>query len=306
MEGQIDKQISLGSSSLQGISRRDQSTQIFLRILQRIRRQRLMVVGLLILLVFSIIVIFPGIFATHDPYQIAVTDKHLPPSADHWFGTDELGRDIYSRVIFGMRVSFTAGLVVVAGGMLLGAILGMIAGYLENHADDLIMRTADVFLAFPGLVMAMAFVATLGPGLNNAMLALIIIWWPQYARLTRSLTLTVKHNYYVEASRALGAGSARILMTHVLPNIFPTIFVKGTLDLGIAVLVTAALSFLGLGAQPPSPELGAMVTAGRTFLLTSWWYSTFPGLIIFLGVLAVNLVGDGLRDILDPVLGRGA
>ena len=269
---------------------------------RRVRRQKLMMLGLYIFAAITIVVLFPNFFATHDPLAIDVPNKQAPPSVEHWFGTDELGRDIYSRVIHGMRLSFTAGFVVVFGGMILGTGLGMIAGYAGNLADDVLMRLSDVFLAFPGLVMAMAFVTALGPGLRNAMLALIVIWWPQYARLARGMVLSVKHHEYIEGARAIGAGDVRILTRYILPNIFPTIFVKATLDLGLAILVTAALSFLGLGAQPPQPELGAMVTAGRSFLLTSWWYSTFPGLIIFIGVLATNLVGDGLRDVLDPTL----
>jgi peptide/nickel transport system permease protein len=267
-----------------------------------ISQHQLMAVGLSVLFFFGIISLFPQVFATHDPYEIIVVEKHQPPSKDHWFGTDDLGRDIYSRVIYGMRLSLTAGILVVSGALVLGGLVGIVAGYRGGRTDDLIMRVADLFLAFPALIMAMAVVTVLGAGLRNAMLALIIVWWPQYARLARSLVLSVKEDLLVEAAIAVGAGETRIILRHILPNIFPPIFVKATLDLGQAILVTAALSFLGIGARPPEPELGAMVTGGRGYLLTSWWYSTFPGIVIFIAVLAVNFVGDGLRDLLDPRL----
>ncbi|MGQ0570242.1 MAG: ABC transporter permease [Armatimonadota bacterium] len=269
---------------------------------RRVLRHQLMLLGAVILLAFATIAAIPSVFATHDPFQISIDQKHQPPSASHWFGTDELGRDVYSRVIYGIRLSLTAGFVVVAGSLVLGTLVGIYAGYRGGFVDDVLMRMADVFLAFPGLVMAMAFVAALGPSLRNAMLALLIIWWPQYSRLARGQVLALRHSPFVEAALAIGIPDRRILFRHILPNIFGPIFVKGTLDLGHAVLVTAGLSFLGLGARPPEPELGALVTVGRSYLLTSWWYSTFPGFAIFLAVLAVNLVGDGLRDLLDPTL----
>jgi peptide/nickel transport system permease protein len=253
---------------------------------------------------FVVIVLFPSLFATHDPFIISAGEIHAPPSSENWFGTDELGRDVYSRVIYGVRISLGSGLFVVLGALVIGAVVGTYAGYRGGGIDNALMRIADVFLAFPGLVMAMAFVAALGPGLRNAMLALIIIWWPQYARLVRGQVLVLKEFPYVEAARATGARDIRILVRHMLPNFFAPLFVKGTLDVGHAILLTAGLSFLGLGAQPPTPELGAMVTTGRLHILTSWWYSTFPGLAIFIAVLAVNLVGDGLRDLLDPTLRR--
>jgi peptide/nickel transport system permease protein len=272
------------------------------RRLRRILQHQLLVAGSAMLVVLVVVALFPATFATHGPFNIIAGNKHFPPSAAHFFGTDELGRDIYSRVVYGLRLSLSAGFFVVLGAVTLGTLLGIYAGYRGGTTDNLIMRASDVFLAFPGLVMAMAFVAALGPGLRNAMLALTIIWWPQYARLARGQVLMVKNVPYVEAAQATGAGDVRILVRHILPNIFAPIFIKATLDLGHAILVTATLSFLGLGARPPDPELGAMVTAGRTHLLTSWWYSTFPGLAIFMAVLAINLIGDGLRDLLDPAL----
>ena len=272
------------------------------RSLRRILHQKLLVLGSTVWLLLFLIIVFPHEFATHDPLLISTSNKHEPPSTENWFGTDELGRDVYSRVIFGMRPSFTAGLVVVGGALFVGTLMGTVAGYRGGFTDDFIMRISDIFLAFPSLIMAMTVTAVLGPGLQNAMLALIVVWWPQYARLSRGLVVSVKHSLFVEAAKSIGASEGRVLFRHLLPNIITPIFVKGTLDLGQAILLTAALSFLGLGVQPPDPELGSMVTAGRNFIVTSWWYSTFPGLIIFIAVLAINLVGDGLRDILDPVL----
>lgn len=272
--------------------------------LRRVRQNPLLIAGGIMVVAITIVISFPGVFATHDTLKIGAGGFFESPSREHWFGTDELGRDIYSRVVYGARLSLTAGLFVVLGAAALGTVVGTYAGFRGGVTDNLLMRTADVFLAFPGLVMAMAFVAALGPGLRNALFALILIWWPQYARLVRGLVLVLKELPYVEAARASGAQDGRILFRHMLPNFVAPLFVKSTLDIGHAILLTAGLSFLGLGAQPPMPELGAMVTAGRLHILTAWWYSTMPGLTIFVAVLAINLVGDGLRDLLDPSLRR--
>lgn len=267
-----------------------------------VARFPLTVLGGIALSAVVIMALLPSAFATHSPFAVSVDEKLLPPSKTHVFGTDELGRDVYSRVVHGARLSLGSGVGVVGLAVLGGASIGLIAGFRAGRTDLVLMRVADVFIAFPGLIMAMAIVAFLGRNLTNAMLALAITWWPQYARLARGQVLAIRALPFVEAARAVGATDRHVLMRHVLPNSMSPLLVKATLDVGLAVLLTASLSFLGLGAQPPSPELGAMVTAGRVYLLTSWWYATMPGLVIFAVVLSLNLVGDGIRDLLDPVL----
>lgn len=279
-----------------------QSALLFSRVARFLSRHPLTAISSSALGIILAVALLPSLFATHLPLEMNVEEAFAPPSRAHFFGTDELGRDIYSRVIYGVRLSLGAGLGVVLLSLLIGTPVGIFTGFRGGRADTLLMRIADLFIAFPGLIMAMAIVAVLGRNLTNAMMALAITWWPQYARLARGQTLAITPLPFIEASRALGAGENHILRRHVLPNIASPIVIKGTLDVGLAILLTSALSFLGLGAQPPSPELGAMVTAGRIHLLTAWWYATMPGLMIFAIVLSLNLLGDGLRDLLDPTL----
>lgn len=230
--------------------------------------------------------------------------KLQPPSADHWFGTDEVGNDVYTRVIIGARVSLQIGLIVTGIAMLIGVPLGMIAGIAEGWVGELIMRLTDVFLAVPGIILAIAIVGALGPGIQNAMLALSLVWWPGYVRLMQAKTLSLKNSIYVDAARSMGASNFRIVFVHILPNCSSPIVVKASMDMGMAILGAASLGFLGLGAQPPFPEWGAMISVGRNYMPDWWWYSFFPGLFIFLTVLGFNLMGDGLRDILDPRSGK--
>lgn len=279
-----------------------QSALLFSRVARFLSRHPLTAISSSALGIILAVALLPSLFATYLPLEMNVEEAFAPPSRAHFFGTDELGRDIYSRVIYGVRLSLGAGLGVVLLSLLIGTPVGIFTGFRGGRADTLLMRIADLFIAFPGLIMAMAIVAVLGRNLTNAMMALAITWWPQYARLARGQTLAITPLPFIEASRALGAGENHILRRHVLPNIGSPIVIKGTLDVGLAILLTSALSFLGLGAQPPSPELGAMVTAGRIHLLTAWWYATMPGLMIFAIVLSLNLFGDGLRDLLDPTL----
>ena len=226
--------------------------------------------------------------------------KLQPPSSEHWFGTDEVGDDVFTRVIVGTRVSLQIGLIVTGIAIFIGVPLGMIAGYAGGWTGEAIMRFTDVFLAVPGLILAIAIVAALGPGIQNAMLALSLVWWPGYVRLMQAKTLSLKNSIYVDAARAMGASNFRIVFVHILPNCSSPIVVKASLDMGMSILLAASLGFLGLGAQPPFPEWGAMISIGRGYLPDWWWYSFFPGLFIFLTVLGFNLMGDGLRDILDP------
>ena len=226
--------------------------------------------------------------------------KLLPPNAVHWFGTDEVGNDIYTRVILGASVSLQIGLIITLVAAGIGVPLGIVAGYVGGWPREIIMRVTDVFLSVPGLVLALAIVAALGPGIINAIIALSLVWWPGYVRLVEGKTLSLREEVYVEAARAVGAGTPRIVFFHILPNCVSPIIVKASMDMGMAILAAASLGFIGLGAQPPFPEWGAMISIGRNYLPTWWWYSAFPGLFIYLTVLGFNLLGDGLRDVLDP------
>jgi peptide/nickel transport system permease protein len=259
--------------------------------------------GLVIVALFVLVAaIGPWIVPYPDDARGAVhlEQKLQPPSAAHWFGTDEVGNDVYTRVVLGARVSLEIGLIITVLAALLGVPLGIVAGYLGGAVGETIMRVTDVFLSVPALVLALAVVGALGPGILNAMLALSLVWWPGYVRLVQGKTLALAQETYVEAARAGGAGRVRVVFLHILPNCVSPIVVKASMDMGSAILAAASLGFIGLGAQPPYPEWGAMISHGRNYLPTWWWYSAFPGLAIYLTVLGFNLVGDGLRDLLDP------
>jgi peptide/nickel transport system permease protein len=264
------------------------------------RRNRLMVLGTSIILGLLLVAALAPLLATANPYEQTLGDRLLPPSAKHLFGTDGLGRDIFSRVVYGSRVTLTIALLVAAISTPLGMLIGIVAGYLGGAMDEILMRLADVFLAFPRLILAIAFAAALGPGVENAILAIAIAQWPSYARLARAETLNVKNNDYIQAMRVLGAGKARIMAGHILPLTLSSIIVRMSLDMGTIILTAAGLGFLGLGAQPPMPEWGLMVSDGRQFLVDQWWVSTLPGLAILVVVMGFNLLGDGIRDVLDP------
>ena len=264
------------------------------------RRNRLMVLGTAIIFGLLLVAALAPLLATHNPYEQILNDRLLAPSVTHWFGTDSLGRDIYSRVVYGARVTLTIALLVAAISTPLGMLMGIVAGYLGGMVDEILMRLADVFLAFPRLILAIAFAAALGAGVENAIIAIAIAHWPSYARLARAETLNVKNNDYIQAMRVLGAGKARIMASHILPLTLSSIIVRMSLDMGTIILTAAGLGFLGLGAQPPMPEWGLMVSDGRQFLVDQWWVSTLPGLAILVVVMGFNLLGDGIRDVLDP------
>ncbi len=226
--------------------------------------------------------------------------KLQPPSREHWFGTDEVGNDVFTRVVLGTRTTLQIALIITGVAVLIGVPLGMFAGYVGGVVQEVIMRFTDIFLGVPGLILAIAIVGALGPGILNAMLALSLVWWPGYVRLVQAKTLSIKNDVYVQASRSMGAGPVRIVFVHILPNCSSPIIVKASMDMGMAILGAASLGFLGLGAQPPEPEWGAMISVARSYLPDWWWYSVFPGLAIFITVMGFNLLGDGLRDVLDP------
>ncbi len=260
-------------------------------------------VGLVIVIILALVAIV-GPYLVPYPKDatgaVHIAEKLLPPSMDHWMGTDQVGRDIFSRLVVGARVSLLAGITVIILAVMIGTALGAIAGFFGGWVDSLIMRITDVFLTIPDLILAMAFAAALGPGLMNVMIAVSLVWWPGYCRLVRANVISLRNEQYAEAAASLGSSRLRILWRHILPNAIPSILVKASMDVGFAVLTTAALGFIGLGTQPPTPDWGQMVSEGRKYLRDAWWYSTFPGLAILLTVLATNLIGDGLRDVLDP------
>ena len=264
-------------------------------------RNRLAMVGLAIVLGLVLMAIFADVLAPYSAYTGDLrTTRLLPPSPAHWFGTDDQGRDILSRIIAGSRITlFVVGLVAVLAAPI-GLLVGTVAGYAGGWVDALLMRITDIFLAFPKLILALAFVAVLGPGIENAVLAIAITSWPAYARLARAETLTIRQADYIAAVQLLGASPWRIVLRHIMPLCVSSVIVRVTLDMAGIILTAAGLGFLGLGAQPPMPEWGAMIASGRAYVLDQWWVAAAPGAAIFIVSLAFNLLGDGLRDALDP------
>ena len=273
------------------------------RLWLQFRANPLAMAGLLVALFLIATALLAPVLATHDPGAQNLGQRLKWPSAQHWFGTDELGRDVYSRLLYGGRI--TLGMVVAVVLMVapVGLAVGCVAGYAGGIWDRLLMRITDVFLAFPRLVLALAFVAALRPGVTSAVAAIALTAWPPYARLARAETLSLRGTDFIAAARLAGASSARIVLRHVAPLCLPSLVVRVTLDMSSIILTAAGLGFLGMGAQPPSPEWGAMIATARRFFLEQWWVPAIPGLAIFAASLAFNLLGDGLRDVLDPKQG---
>jgi peptide/nickel transport system permease protein len=272
-------------------------------VLHVILRDPLSLFSVAIILLFVLVAILGPWIAPYPEQGFGKTNvatRMLPPSPEHLLGTDRLGRDMLSRIIIGARPALVASLVVVGLAVVIGSLLGSLAGYVGGWVDEVIMRITDLFLAFPALLLAMAIVAAIGPGLTNAMLAIAVSWWPWYTRLVRGVALSLRQRYFVEAARSIGVNNVTIVLRHILPNCISPILVQATIDIGTVILAATGLAFIGLGTQPPAPDWGLMVSEGRGFILNEWWYSTFPGLVIFISVLAFNLLGDVLRDIFDP------
>jgi peptide/nickel transport system permease protein len=259
-------------------------------------------------LVIIILLCLTALFAPHiapDPnavFNMNTSERLRPPSAEHLFGTDQMGRDILSRITLGTRITILVATTCIGGALIVGIPLGLIAGYYEGWLGAILMRICDIFLSLPQIVLALALAAALGASIQNAILALTITYWPWWARVVYAETISAKRSVFVEASRALGASDFRIMIYHILPNILSPIIVRSTIGMGAAILTAAILGYLGVGAQPPSPEWGLAVAEAREYLPGAWWFATFPGLAIFVVVLAFNLFGDGLRDVLDPRL----
>ncbi len=266
-------------------------------------RSPLSVIGMVLVGAFFLIALIGPLivsFPEDATGAVHMSQKLTAPDSQFYFGTDEMGRDVYTRVILGTRISLKIGLIIVCVAMGIGVPLGITAGFVGGWVNEVIMRITDIFLAIPGLILALAIIGALGPGITNSMIALSIVWWPGYVRLVQGKTLSLKEESFVEAAKSVGAGKARIIFLHILPNCTSPIIIKASMDMGMAILAAAGLGFVGVGAQPPAPEWGAMISIARNYLPNWWWYATFPGLAIFITVLGFNLLGDGLRDILDP------
>lgn len=267
----------------------------------RFKRSKLAIFGAMVVTALVIVAIFAPFIAPYSPYEVDISHKMEGPSRAHPLGTDNLGRDILSRLVFGSRIALKIGLLIVAVSGGIGITLGLLAGTVGGWVDELIMRLVDTFLAFPTIVLALAIAGALGPGLYSVIIAVGVVVWTRFARVTRGEILSIKEEQYIEAARAIGESRMSIMLRYLLPNVLPSIVIVATLQLPMALLASAALSFLGVGAQPPEPSWGYMVSTGRRYILQAPWISTFPGLAIMLTVLGFNFVGDGLRDALDPM-----
>jgi peptide/nickel transport system permease protein len=263
------------------------------------------IIGLLVFLVLCVPLLVPGRLAPYDPTAVSPNEIFRPPSVRHWLGTDQFGRDMLSRLIYGTHISMSLGVVSVSLSVLISLPLGIVSGYYRGALDAVLMRLMDVVMAFPGILLALIIIAILGPGLANAMIAVGIGEAPAYTRVVRSTTLSVRGQSYIEAARAIGANDFRILLRYVLPNIVQPLIVISSVGFAVAIVIGSSLGFLGLGAQPPTAEWGTMVSEGRTYLRSQWWISAFPGATIGATVLALNILGDALRDVFDPRLRRG-
>ncbi len=293
--------MSAAPSSMQSPTSRREARLIQFRIgLRRVVRNPSTLVGGLLVLILLVMALVAPLIATHDPMAQVLADRLQPPSAAHWLGTDQLGRDIYSRLVYGAQPTLLIVILVIAFSAPFGLIIGMVAGYMGGWVETLLMRLTDIFMAFPRLILALALVSVLKPGLTNAVIAIAITAWPSYARLARAETLALRHADFVEAARGLGQSGRKIVMGQILPLCLSSAAIRATLDMAGIILTAAGLGFLGLGAQPPMAEWGAMIGTGRDHVFDAWWVAAAPGVAILLVSLGFNLLGDGLRDVLDP------
>ncbi|RLT40103.1 MAG: ABC transporter permease [Chloroflexi bacterium] len=267
-----------------------------------LRKDPTMLLGLSLLAIFILLALFAPVLSPVDPIHQNISASLTAPGPDFLLGTDKLGRDILSRILFGARISLFVGLAVVAGAGLFGSLVGLFAGYARGWADEVLMRVTDIFFAFPSLILAMAIAGALGPSLRNALIAVAVVSWPVYARLIRGQVLVLREQEFVQAARAIGVSDTRIVLRHLLPNTLAPLLVQASFDMGAVILSVAGLSFIGFGAQPPTPEWGVMISEGRNYITTQWWLTAVPAAAILLLVAAFNLIGDGLRDLLDPRL----
>jgi len=289
------------SPTLASATARTQGSQTRRNLRRFLIGNKLNLVGVIVVALFIFLSIFGQVVSPHDPYKQDILNAKLQaPSLTHVLGTDELGRDVFSRILTGTRVSLKVAVFVLTFAVLFGTLIGAISGYAGGIVDEILMRFTDMFLAFPALILAIAIASTIGRSLTNTMIALSTVFWPWYARLVRGQVLSIRERDYVDAARSIGISSWRLMIRHILPNAVAVIIIQVTLDVGYAILATSSLSFIGLGAQPPSPEWGTMLASARNYLRDAWWYTTFPGLALTLTVFAFNVLGDGLQEALDP------
>jgi len=267
---------------------------------RRFRRNKLALTGLTIILLLTIIAIFAPLIAHYDPLEQNLISRLQTPSKEHWFGTDDLGRDVFSRVVHGTRISLTVGFLAIGMSTIIGTTVGLVSGYFGGRIDLILMRLVDIMLCFPTFFLILMVIAFLEPSIYNVMIVIGLTSWSGLARLVRGECLSVREREYISAAHLLGLSTGRILFVHILPNVFAPILVSATLGVGSAILVESALSFLGLGVQPPTPSWGNILTSGKDYIYLAWWLSLFPGLAILITVLAYNLLGEGLRDVFDP------
>jgi peptide/nickel transport system permease protein len=293
-------ELARNQSPIQAVEEKEESASLWREGWRRFRKNKMALVGLGIVVFFILLAIFAPLLAPYDFKEQNLAERLQPPSSKHLFGTDDFGRDIFSRVIYGARISLWVGFFSVLGSVIVGSMLGIIAGYYGRWIDGIISRLFDIMLAFPSILLAIGIVAVLGPSLQNALIAIAVINIPNFGRLIRSRVLSIKQEEYVMAAKAIGMSDMRILFHHILPNSMAPIIVQGTLAIATAIIEAAALGFLGLGAQPPNPEWGKMLADSKDFLTQAPWTMIFPGFAIMLTVLGFNLMGDGLRDALDP------
>ncbi|HUX87472.1 MAG TPA: ABC transporter permease, partial [Chloroflexota bacterium] len=273
---------------------------VFRRTSVYLARHPLALFGTILTAIVLLVALFAPVLAPYNPNFVNLSVKLTPPNHQYWFGTDEDGRDLLSRIIYGCRLSVSTGLLVMVITTVVGAILGAVAGYNGGLLDEVIMRISDFFMAFPYLILAMAIAFTLGASMQNAILSIIVVFWPSYARLIRGQVTSIRHREFVDAARVLGAPTWRIIVRHILPQTWSSLVVKFSLDLGFAVIALASLGFIGLGAPPPTSEWGTMIADSRNYALSAWWYGLGPGLAIFLAVLGFNLVGDAVQELIEP------
>lgn len=273
-------------------------------IFKMLSKNRMAMLGFTILIVLVLLAIFADVIADYDTVVIKqnLSERLMPPNGKHWLGTDEFGRDIFARIIHGARVSLKVGLLAISISILVGGFLGAISGYYGGIIDNTVMRIMDIFLAVPSILLAIAIVSALGPSIMNLMISISVSYIPTFARIVRASVLSVRDQEFIEAARAIGASNLRIILRHIIPNSLAPVIVQGTLGVAGAILSIAGLSFIGLGIQPPAPEWGSMLSGGRQYLRYAWWVTTFPGIAIVITILSLNLLGDGLRDALDPKL----
>ncbi|MCI5724764.1 MAG: nickel transporter permease [Fusobacterium gastrosuis] len=273
-------------------------------IARMLAKNKMAMLGLVILIILVVLALFADVIADYETVVIKqnLSNRLVPPNSENWLGTDEFGRDIFARLIHGARVSLKVGILAVGLSIIIGGTLGAIAGFYGGYIDNVIMRIMDIFLAVPSILLAIAIVSALGPSIINLMIAISISSVPRYARIVRASVLSIRDQEFIEAAKAIGASNARIIFKHIIPNSLAPVIVQGTLGVASAILSTAGLSFIGLGIQPPDPEWGSMLSGGRQYLRYAWWVTTFPGVAIMITILSLNLLGDGLRDALDPRL----